>query len=107
MNFNNACYILDLSTTFTDKELRHNYYIKALQYHPDKNSENSAKDKFQEILNAYNYLDSQPLTITSKAHRPAYGDDGDYFSKSNFDDVVDVCYILMHETDPKKYPRTF
>ena len=64
----------------------------------------------QQVLedqDAYNYLDSSPLTITSKSHRPAYGDDGDYFSKSNTDDVIDKCYELMHEADPKKYPSIF
>ena len=60
-----------------------------------------------EYQEAYNYLDSSPVTITSKSHRPAYGDDGDYFSKSNADDVIEKCYELMHESNPKKYPRIF
>ena len=61
----------------------------------------------QQVLekqNGYEYLDSKPITITAQAHRPAYGDDGDYFSKSNMDDVIDSCYTLMHESNPKKYP---
>ena len=60
-----------------------------------------------EIQNGYNYLDSPPVTITAQDHRPAYGDDGDYFSKSNQDDIIDKCYNMMHESDPKKYPKIF
>jgi hypothetical protein len=56
MNYYNACIILNLPNVFTDKELKQNYYMKALQYHPDKNLEPEAKQKFQEILEAYNYL---------------------------------------------------
>ena len=60
-----------------------------------------------EIQDGYSHLDSKPLTITAKDHRPAYGDDGDYFSKSNIDDVIDKCYNMMHESDPIKYPKIF
>ena len=56
MNYNKACVILELSSTFTDKELRQSYYIKALQYHPDKNNNIETTKKFQEILDAYTYL---------------------------------------------------
>ena len=63
--------------------------------------------KVLEEQNGYDFLDSKPITITSKDHRPAYGDDGDYFSKSNIDDIIDQCYQLMHESDPEKYPRIF
>ena len=45
------------------------------------------------------YLDSQPQTLTAKAHRPAYGEDGDYFSKPNIDDVFDKAYAMMHEVN--------
>jgi len=64
----------------------------------------------QQVLekqNGYECLDSKPLTITAKDHRPAYGDDGDYFSKSNTDDIIDNCYQLMHESNPEKYPSIF
>ena len=60
-----------------------------------------------ETQDGYVYLDSKPLTITAKDHRAAYGDDGDYFSKSNIDDVIDKCYSIMHEADPIKYPKIF
>tara|TARA_B100000530_G_scaffold183378_1_gene115987 strand:+ start:996 stop:3392 length:2397 start_codon:yes stop_codon:yes gene_type:complete len=60
-----------------------------------------------EAQNGYEHLDSKPVTITAKDHRPAYGDDGDYFSKSNTDDIIDKCYQLMHESNPEKYPSIF
>lgn len=56
MNYNKATNILDLKHEFTEKELKHNYYLKALQYHPDKNDDDHAKIHFQEILDAYNFL---------------------------------------------------
>ncbi len=56
---------------------------------------------------AFNYLDSEPVTITAKAHRPAYGSDGDYFSKPSADDVFDSVYQLMQECFPAKYPDIY
>ncbi len=53
---------------------------------------------------AYLYLDSKPQTLTAKAHRPAYGSDGDYFSKPSADDVFEKVYHIMHEFDPEAYP---
>ena len=46
---------------------------------------------------AYKYLDSAPLTISAKAHRPAYGTDGDYFSKPNADEIYDAVMEMMRE----------
>jgi len=63
--------------------------------------------KVLEEQNGYKYLDSSPKTVTSKDHRPAYGDDGDYFSKSNKEDLVEKCYELMHEYDPTKFPNIY
>lgn len=60
--------------------------------------------KVLEEQGAYNYLDSPPLTLTSHEHRPAYGTDGDYFSKPNAEDVFDKVYYIMSEVDPKKFP---
>lgn len=57
-----------------------------------------------EEQNGYLYLDSQPRTLTSKAHRPAYGTDGDYFSKPNAEDVFQAVYEIMNEADPQQYP---
>lgn len=62
----------------------------------------------QQVLEAqggYWLLDSQPCTITAQPHRPAYGSDGDYFSKPNAEDVVEAVYTLMHEADPHRYPK--
>lgn len=53
---------------------------------------------------AFPWLDSEPRTLTSKAHRPAYGSDGDYFSKPNTEDVFEAVYELMHEADPSRFP---
>ncbi len=52
----------------------------------------------------YRYLDSKPMTITAKAHRPAYGSDGDYFSKPSADDIVEAVYGMMYEADPAQFP---
>lgn len=56
-----------------------------------------------EVQGAYQYLDSKPITISSAAHRPPYGSDGDYFTKPNTEDVVECIYNIMTEYDPKKY----
>lgn len=57
--------------------------------------------------NAYQYLDSKPCTLSAKAHRPAYGSDGDYFSKPSKEDVFEAVYQLMHETDPQEFPELY
>lgn len=60
--------------------------------------------KVMEEQKGFYHLDSEPQTLTSKAHRPAYGEDGDYFSKPSADDVFDKAYAMMHEVNPSKYP---
>ncbi len=55
----------------------------------------------------YRFLDSAPSTLTAKAHRPAYGTDGDYFSKPSVDDVVEKVYEIMHEVNPSKFPSIY
>ncbi|MGB6639308.1 MAG: transketolase C-terminal domain-containing protein, partial [Thermoanaerobaculia bacterium] len=52
----------------------------------------------------YEWLDAGPRTVTGREHRPAYGSDGDYFSKPNREEIFDAVYDLMHETDPKGFP---
>lgn len=52
----------------------------------------------------YCHLDSEPVTLSAKDHRPAYGTDGDYFSKPSVDDIFEVAYDMMHEVNPKEYP---
>tara|TARA_R110001632_G_scaffold229961_2_gene366887 strand:+ start:897 stop:3350 length:2454 start_codon:yes stop_codon:yes gene_type:complete len=64
----------------------------------------------QEILenqDGYQYLDSKPATLTAKAHRPAYGTDGDYFSKPSAEDIFEKIYEMMHETDPTKFKSLY
>ena len=64
----------------------------------------------QEVLekqNAYYYLDSQPVTICSQPHRPAYASDGDYFSKPNVEEVFDKVYAMMSEADPAAFPPIY
>jgi len=53
---------------------------------------------------AFRYLDSPPKTLTSQAHRPAYGDDGDYWSKPQVEDICQAVYEMIHETDPESFP---
>lgn len=60
-----------------------------------------------ETQKGYYQLDSEPRTLTSKAHRPAYGSDGDYFSKPSVDDIFESAYALLSETDPVKYPSLY
>ena len=55
----------------------------------------------------YYFLDSEPKTLSSKNHRPAYGTDGDYFSKPSMDDIFDAAYNIMHEVDPEKYVKIY
>lgn len=63
--------------------------------------------KIVEEQGGYQYLDSAPVTIASKEHRPAYGSDGDYFSKPNADDVFDILYKMMTEVNPERYPNMY
>ncbi|MCD8405143.1 transketolase [Tenacibaculum dicentrarchi] len=64
----------------------------------------------QEILenqNGYKHLDSKPQTLTAKAHRPAYGTDGDYFSKPSAEDIFEKIYAIMNEANPSKYKSLY
>ena len=57
-----------------------------------------------ENQDAYFYLDSKPITIHSKDHRPAYSTDGDYFSKPNCELIFDKIYEIFNELNPRAYP---
>ena len=64
----------------------------------------------QEIVEnqkAYRHLDSEPQTLAAQPHRPAYGTDGDYFSKPSVEDIFEKVYAIMHEANPKKYPSLY
>lgn len=60
-----------------------------------------------EVQGIWPYLDSAPVTIPAKDHRPAYGSDGDYFSKPNPEIVFDVVYGVMNEADPDRFPPIY
>ena len=55
----------------------------------------------------YYWLDSEPRTLAAKQHRPAYGSDGDYWSKPNVEDIFETVYKLMNEVDPGGFPVFF
>ena len=62
----------------------------------------------QEVIEnqgGYYYLDSPPRTLSGSPHRPAYGSDGDYWSKPNVDQIFEAVYAILHEADPASYPR--
>ena len=64
-------------------------------------------DKILNKQNAYKYLDSKPETLTAKKHRPAYGSDGDHFSKPNMLDVYEKIYAIIHEAEPDKFKAIY
>jgi len=63
--------------------------------------------KVLEEQKGYFHLDSKPVTLTAKAHRPAYGTDGDYFSKPSIEDIFDAAYGIMNEFDGETYPKIY
>ena len=63
--------------------------------------------KVLEEQGGYQYLDSEPKSLTAKDHRPAYGSDGDYFSKPNEEDIFEAVYSIMNEADPVTYPDLY
>jgi pyruvate/2-oxoglutarate/acetoin dehydrogenase E1 component/TPP-dependent pyruvate/acetoin dehydrogenase alpha subunit len=60
-----------------------------------------------EVQNGYQFLDSKPETLASKAHRPAYGTDGDYFSKPSTEDIYEKVYSMMNEANPNKFTSLY
>ncbi len=63
--------------------------------------------KVLEEQRGFYHLDMKPRTITARAHRAAYGTDGDYFSNPNAEDVFEVTYDMMHQYDPERFPDIF
>lgn len=60
-----------------------------------------------DVQNAYDYLDSKPQTLAAQPHRPAYGTDGDYFSKPSVEDIYEKVYAMMNEVNPREYPGLY
>ncbi len=60
-----------------------------------------------EVQKGYFQLDNQPKTLTSQSHRPAYGTDGDYFSKPSAEDIYEKIYEMMSEDNSLKYPNLY
>ncbi|MEQ8908906.1 MAG: thiamine pyrophosphate-dependent enzyme [Vicingaceae bacterium] len=63
--------------------------------------------KVLEEQGGYYHLDVEPKTLASKDHRPAYGTDGDYFSKPSIDDMVEAAYEMMRDVDPERFPKLY
>ena len=63
--------------------------------------------KVIEDQDGFRYLDAEPHTLTANDHRPAYTNDGDYFSNPNAEDVFDLAYSMMNSYNPNKYPRLY
>ncbi|HEX5761279.1 MAG TPA: transketolase C-terminal domain-containing protein [Thermoanaerobaculia bacterium] len=64
----------------------------------------------QEVLEqqgGYDWLDAPPRTLAAQPHRPAYGSDGDYWSKPNRESIFEAVYGLMHESDPRRDPAFY
>jgi len=54
-------------------------------------------DKILVEQKGYYYLDEAPITLSAKDHRPAYGTDGDYFSKPSIDDIIETVYSIVYQ----------
>lgn len=67
MNYKKAVKILQIDGKFDYKILKSKYYMKALRYHPDKNNESNAEEKFKQISEAYNYLNKY-INTSNKEH---------------------------------------
>ena len=94
----------DLNNLITDSLKKTNKLLIVDEDLPGGASSYILNKIFQD-KNGYEFLDSKPVTLTSKEHRPAYGTDGDYFSKPSTDDIVELAYKIMNEYDPGKYPE--
>ncbi len=64
----------------------------------------------QEVIEkqgGYFYLDSPAKTLSATAHRPAYGSDGDYWSKPSVESIFDAAYEIMNEANPERFPTVW
>ncbi|HYU33913.1 MAG TPA: transketolase C-terminal domain-containing protein [Thermoanaerobaculia bacterium] len=60
-----------------------------------------------EVQGGYDWLDAAPRTLSGKEHRPAYGSDGDYWSKPNRETIFETVYAMMQEADPRRFPGVY
>ena len=60
-----------------------------------------------EVQKGYQWLDSEPRTLAAANHRPAYGNDGNYYSKPNAESIFDSVYSLMREVNPSRFPEIY
>lgn len=60
-----------------------------------------------DVQNGFNLLDTKPICITAKEHRPAYTSDGDYFSKPSADSIIDAVMQMMHGYNPEAFPNYY
>jgi pyruvate/2-oxoglutarate/acetoin dehydrogenase E1 component/TPP-dependent pyruvate/acetoin dehydrogenase alpha subunit len=61
----------------------------------------------QQVLEAQQgwwHLDAAPRTLAASPNRPAYGPDGDYFSKPNRESIVEAVYSVVRERQPWRFP---
>jgi len=61
--------------------------------------------KVLEEQDGFKFLDAKPMTISSRDHRPAYGSDGDFFSKPSAESIFEKIASLMNEYDPIRFPK--
>ena len=87
MNYNIACSILNLKPHFTYSELRKNYHVLALQYHPDKNKSKNSEDIFKQIVEAYNYLDEYHNKYMNNVNK--------YSTTKDVDDTSEISYSKL------------
>jgi 2-oxoisovalerate dehydrogenase E1 component len=63
--------------------------------------------KVLEEQGGFDRLECAPRTLSAKEHRPAYGSDGDYFSKPNREQIFQAVYEIMHESNPSRFPSFY
>jgi 2-oxoisovalerate dehydrogenase E1 component len=109
-----SCEIIDIQTLLPfDRTLQIVESIKKTSrvlFADEDYSAGATAYMMQQVLEgqkAWQYLDSEPRTLSAKDNRPAYSTDGDYYSKPSPDDVIDVVYEMMHEVNPEKFPSWY